>query len=179
MTYEIFFIGIEKGEEMREEGIEVWLPVKDFDNYEVSSKGRVRNSKTGRILKTQINDRGYEHLSLRKDKKQVEQRVHRLVAETFYYGDHDDLDVNHIDGNKRNNFIGNLEFCTRQENIRHAFDNGLKKPSRMKSIKVIETGEIFDSIRECGRALGCNQSDICKCLNGKATHCQGYHFELL
>lgn len=54
---------------MREEGIEVWLPAKGFDNYEVSSKGRVRNVKTGRILKTQINDRGYEHLSLRKDKK--------------------------------------------------------------------------------------------------------------
>ena len=157
--------------------------IEDSFCYYVSCNGNIyKKDKHCKFLKKKLNyhKNGYLYtMYINKSGKIITRRVHRLVADTFYDGDHDDLDVNHIDGNKRNNFIGNLEFCTRQENIRHAFDNGLKKPSRMKSIKVIETGEIFNSIRECGRALGCNQSDICKCLNGKATHCQGYHFELL
>ena len=52
--------------------------------------------------------------------------IHRLVADSFFDGDHKRLDVNHIDGNKANNNLTNLEWCTRQENIKHAFINGLK-----------------------------------------------------
>jgi hypothetical protein len=159
--------------------METWIQSKEFNSYEASSEGRIRNSKTGRIMKTSINKRGYEQVCLRKDKQQHVVRVHRIIADAFYDGGHADLDVNHKDGNKLNNRSDNLEFCTRQANIRHAFDNGLKTPSRQKKVRVVETGNVYDSIRACGRDIGCNQSDICKCLNGKSPHVKGFHFEYM
>ena len=157
--------------------MKVWVPAKDLPTYEVSNEGDVRNVKTGRIIKQHINGRGYPSLALRKDKQQITKVTHRLIADSFFDGDHEGLDVNHRDGNKTNNYISNLEWCTRKENIQHAFAIGLKKPSRQIRVRVVETGEIFESIRECGRALGVNQSDICRCLNGKSYTCGGYHYE--
>lgn len=154
-----------------------WISAKSFPQYEVSSNGDVRNKKTGRILKQQTGSHGYRTLTLRNDNKQISVRAHRLIADSFYDGDHEGLDVNHIDGNKLNNSISNLEFCTRKENIRHAFDNGLKHNTRKIRIRVIETGEIFDSIRECQLATGFDRSAICKCLAGKQNNYKGYHFE--
>ena len=156
----------------------VWIPVKDFPGYQVSNDGLIRNSKTGRILKTQIDIHGYRVLTLRRDKQQISVAVHRIVASSFYDGNHTGLDVNHIDGNKLNNHIRNLEYCTRQENIRHAFRTGLKVPSRRMKIRVIETGEVYESIRDCQRKTGFDQSSISKCLSGKQDSYRGkYHFE--
>lgn len=157
--------------------MERWLPIKNYDNYEVSDSGLIRNSKTGRILKTNPNSNGYLTASLYKNHKPASKKIHRLVADTFYDGDNEGLDVNHIDGNKLNNTLSNLEFCTRKENVQHAFQTGLKKPSRQIPIRVVETGEVYDSIRECGRAIGCDQSIICQCLSGRQKSCNGYHFE--
>lgn len=61
--------------------------------------------------------------------------MHRIVAKTFYDADTTRMDVNHIDGDKSNNSLGNLEWCTRKENIRHAFINGLKYPSVVKVVR--------------------------------------------
>lgn len=157
--------------------MEFWLTIKDFPDYEASNLGRIRNAKTGRIMRTNVNSSGYETVCLRKNKTQYTKRVHRLIADTFFDGNHDCLDINHIDGDKLNNHISNLEVCTRSENIRHAFEHGLKTPSRQIKVRVIETGKIYNSIRDCGRDLRCNQSDICKCLKGVHDHVQGYHFE--
>ncbi len=159
--------------------MEIWLPIEGFDNYEVSSNGRIRNVKTGRILKPIINSHGYCQVFLRRDNKQHQRAVHRLVADAFYDGVHSGLDVNHDDGNKTNNFVGNLEWCTRSENILHAFRTGLKEPSHRKRIRIIETGEVYNSIRECARAIRGDSSAIRRCLQGKENSCRGYHFELL
>lgn len=154
-----------------------WRVVKEIPIYEASENGDIRNSKTGRILKTNVNQKGYMQVCLRKDKRQVTRSVHRLIADAFYDGEHSTLDVNHKDGIKHNNHISNLEFCTRKENIRHAFDTGLKKPSRQKKVRVVETDVIYESIRECARQIGVDQSIICQCLNGKMRSGNGYHFE--
>lgn len=156
--------------------MERWKSVDDFPTYEVSDEGRIRNVKTGRVLKKTRTSKGYEQVSLRKDKQQHVLRVHRLIADTFY-GEHDDLDVNHIDGDKLNNKLSNLEFCTRKENINHAFRTGLKQPSRMKKVRVIETGVVYNSIRECARQIGVDQSMICQCLTGRQKTTHGYSFE--
>ena len=157
--------------------MEVWIKAKGFPSYEVSNTGQIRNAKTGRILKQYKNQRGYMITCLHENGVQHARRVHRLIADAFFDGDHDGLDVNHIDGRKTNNHISNLEFCTRKQNIAHAFETGLKKPSRQIKIRVVETGEVYESIRECGRSIGCDQSIICACLNGKQKSCNGYHFE--
>lgn len=102
---------------------EIWKSVKGHDGYEVSTLGEVRNKKTGRILRQSLNRKdGYLRVGL--DGKHC--YVHRLVADAFYDGDHECMDVNHIDGNKYNNELPNLEWNTRKENIDHAFAYGLK-----------------------------------------------------
>lgn len=163
--------------------MEIWLPIEDYPNYEVSSEGRVRNIKAGKILKQQINHNGYNCLTLRKDKVQYNARVHRLVADAFYDGDHRDLDVNHIDGNKTNNFIGNLEWCTRKENVQHAFHKGLRVSNdfgkgRIK-IRDISTGRVYDSINECARVLGFDKWYIRECLSGHRDSYLGHSFEVV
>ena len=111
---------------------EFWKEVRDHPNYEVSNTGQVRNRRTGRVLRQSLNrPDGYMRVGL--DKKHY--YVHRLVADTFYDGDHDNMDVNHIDGNKLNNELPNLEWLSRKENVEHAFINGLKYPMAVKVVR--------------------------------------------
>lgn len=164
---------------------EEWRVVARYPRYEVSNYGRIRNIKTGRILKQFPNEKGYMTLTLSIGIKDVQfsVRVHRIVAEAFcknpYDCDIEELDVNHDDGDKTNNRVYNLYWATRKENIRHAFDTGLKVSGRSRRIRVIETGEEFYSARECARRIGkeSDQTSISRYLAGKAGHVKGYHFE--
>lgn len=158
--------------------MEEWRPCKESRIYEASSNGQIRNRRTGRILKTQITSHGYETVQLNYDGDAHTHRVHRLVANAFYDEYDEKLDVNHIDGNKLNNNIENLEICTRQNNIRHAFRTGLKNSNHRKcQVRVIETDEIFDSITECANYLGVDKSSVACCLRGKSKTCKRYHLE--
>lgn len=100
--------------------MERYKQIDEFPGYEVSNLGNVRNRKTGRILKPRLNKKdGYGRVALNgKDRY-----VHRLVAGTFMDGDHDGFEVNHIDGNKWNNNLANLEWCNRKDNLGHAVEN--------------------------------------------------------
>ena len=127
---------------------EYWLDVKDVDGYEVSNYGRIRIKNNGRIVKPYIN-RGYERVNMGNKRNYV----HRVVADAFFDhngGEH--TQVNHIDGNKTNNNLTNLEWCTPQENIQHAFRTGLKYPSRATIVR-------------CKFCIHRGEFDICK---GKA-----------
>lgn len=100
-----------------------WCP----NTYEISNFGRVRNKKTYFIRKNWINTKGYEHITLTKEStgKSYRQSIHILVAEAFIPNPENKLEVNHIDGNKLNNRVDNLERCTRIENMNHARSTGL------------------------------------------------------
>lgn len=159
--------------------MERWVSINNAPDYEVSDKGRIRNSKTGRIIKTRVNKRGYENVCLHNNGNRITTRVHRIVAENFYDGNHDGYDVNHIDGNKVNNSVDNLEWCTRKENIAHAYRTGLKKEPDKVKVRVVETGEEYDSLVACSRAIGGDRCQIHRCLLGKERTCKGFHFELI
>jgi hypothetical protein len=161
---------------------ELWIDIDGYPNYIISSNGRVKNKSTGRILKPRPATNGYLRVCLYdKDGQRRDLLIHRLGANAFYDGDHDGLDVNHIDGQKDNNFIGNLEWATRSENLKHAYRTKLRDSphNRCKAIKIVETGEIFKSVRECARYLGVSHSNISLCLNGFQKTCRGYHFETI
>lgn len=112
---------------------EIWKPINGF-NYEISNKGNIRNSQ-GKILKTFIQNRGY--VCIRLAPKAVHKTIHRLVAEHFIPNPNNLPCVNHIDGNKQNNSVENLEWCTVSGNILHARKTGLNpynKPTLGKKL---------------------------------------------
>ena len=105
----------------------MWAKVNN--NYEVSDTGQIRNAKTGRVLKQFVGKDGYLRTQIA-GKTVV---VHRLVACMFLRTETGKEFVNHIDGNKQNNHASNLEWCTRSENMKHAYSHGLKSASGTKN----------------------------------------------
>ena len=94
-------------------------------NYLVSESGDVFNLKTGKKIKNQDNGKGYRKITLTINGKPVQKYVHRMVAECYLLNK--SIQVNHKDGNKSNNCVSNLEWCTNSQNQIHAHANGLKK----------------------------------------------------
>ena len=157
---------------------ETWRPIDDFSNYEVSDLGRVRSNITGKIL-SQKNNRGYDRVRMYKDGVASDKCVHRLVGKAFLDNPLNKKEINHLDGDKRNNRVENLEWCTRSENLSHAFANGLKRPSGglpKRRLEVVETGMTYDSAYECARHMNLDQCHINQCLSGKRKTHNNYHF---
>lgn len=168
--------------------MEKWRQIDGHPKHEVSDLGNIRNKKTGRIMKQFVNSRGYKVLMI----DGAAERVHRLVAKAFIPTEDYSLDVNHIDGNKTNNTIKNLEWCTRSDNIRHAFKNGLSqsnlndssrrlgnnvmKEKTSRAVEVIETGVTYPSIKECAKEIGGFRVSISNCCHGKSKTHRGLHF---
>lgn len=158
--------------------MEIWKPLRNFPSYNGSSEGRIMNIRTQRILKTFINEKGYEKVCLRKNNQQYTVGVAKIIAETFL-GEHPGMNVRHKDLDRSNNRIDNLEWCTRSELISEAFERGSKLPARTTRVRVVETGLIFNSIAECARAIGCDRSSISKCLAGRVSNVKGWQFEVV
>ena len=146
---------------------EQWRPVVGYEGlYEVSSYGNVRSIKRDIILKPRDNG-VYLRVNLYKNGKLKGCSVHRLVAEAFIPNPENLETVNHIDEDKTNNHVYNLEWMTRKENVRH---------SKCKKVLCIETGEVYDSMTEAVENTGIAQSSISTCCNGKLKHAGGFHW---
>lgn len=111
------------------------VPIKDYENYFIYDNGDVFNSDTGKMLKGSIGENGYKYYRLSKDGKKKMFYAHRLVAEAFL----ENLDnlpvVNHIDGDKLNNNVQNLEWTSYSENTQ-AWHNQKKKKNRNSKIYI-------------------------------------------
>ena len=103
--------------------IEEWKQIPNLP-YEISSLGKIRNLQ-GKVLKTYIQNSGYEQIKINYQGLHIHKSIHRLVAEAFIPNPLNKEYVNHIDGNKLNNTVDNLEWCTNSENILHARKTGL------------------------------------------------------
>lgn len=131
---------------------EVWKDIKGWEGkYQISNLGNVKSvyrtvnymfkgkEKTRRIyeriLKKAINKFGYEYVNLTDNYKAKKLKVHRLVAEAFIPNPLNKRTVNHIDGNKLNNCVDNLEWATYIENQHHAIEKGLWKPELLRKPK--------------------------------------------
>lgn len=135
---------------------EIWKPVKDFEElYEVSNLGRVRSLRRNIIMKTRIRDDGYVACTLSNERKVQGKLVHRLVAEAFIPNHKNKPEVNHIDGNKENNNVKNLQWVTPSENQMHSIMIGLRKGSQLKDGGcVLLTKDINEKIISISSSMG-------------------------
>lgn len=159
---------------------EIWKPVKGYEGiYEVSNIGNVRsldrsvikyNALTkrdnilhikGQIMKPSINKYGYYYLSLSKDGNRKSHLVHRLVAEAFIDNPNNLPQVNHIDENKLNNNVDNLEFITLEDNVKYSLNQEIYKMDLDGNII-----EKYASINEAGRQNNIFYQNIWKCIRG-------------
>lgn len=96
--------------------------IPDFPNYTICDKGTVK----GTAIKAQtLGKNGYRYVTLYHKNQGKKLYIHRLLAELYIPNPENKRTVNHIDGNKQNNCLTNLEWATDGENIKHAYDNGL------------------------------------------------------
>ena len=135
---------------------------KDIADYEVSDLGRVRNKKTKRILRLGKDSGGYVQVNLYNDGERKSIKIHRLVASTFIPNPLNLPQINHIDENKTNNNVENLEWCSAQYNI----DYSQSKPVNQYSLDGIYIAT-YKSIKEASKQTGINQGDISCCCRGK------------
>lgn len=106
---------------------EVWVVLEDWPDYQISNYGRVYSNRRNRILKTNLGRDGYYRVNLSNVDGWKNISIHRLVALMFVSGYFDGAIVNHIDGDKTNNVVTNLEWVTHKENVNHAYSMGLNK----------------------------------------------------
>jgi len=166
--------------------MEVWKDIKGYEGYyQVSTEGRVRSLDRvvesnykgnvykkrckGRVLS--IHDcRGYNIVSLGKGSKK---RLCRIVAMTFIDNPMGKPCVNHKDGNKRNDSVGNLEWVTYSENMIHAYENNLTPPppiSHAISVLCTKSGKEFSTILEAAKYIGISASQLSRKLRGIYTN---------
>ena len=147
--------------------MEEWKWIEGYENlYQISTEGRVKSfkKKDPKILTPKRDGKGYYLMvCLSKDGNKKYCLIHRLVAQAFIPNFNNKEQVNHIDGNKKNNKVSNLEWNTPSENINHALDNGLNQ-SRTPVLQLdLISGEIvsrYKSITDASLRTGINASTI-------------------
>lgn len=171
---------------------EIWKTIEGYPNYMVSNLGRVKSCKrtimrnnghpqtiNEKILKS-CNDggSGYLRVNLYKEGKEKKYYIHRLVAQAFLDNPNNLSQVNHIDEDKTNNCVENLEYCDVSYNINYGTRN--ERVSKTKSIPILQfTREMefikrWESATQVERELGIDQGNICMCCKGKIKTCGGY-----
>ena len=160
-----------------------WKQIDGF-NYLVSNTGQIFSNHTNRILKYHISKNGYVYVVLSKDGHFTTKRVHRLVAESFIPNPNNLPQVNHIDGNKSNNAVCNLEWVTAKENAAHfwsVLDNAEHRQHRIdgqhnaknhrkstaKKVVRLTDNKVYNSIHDAAIENGTSTSLISQVCKGK------------
>lgn len=148
-----------------------WAIIEGYEQYAVSTEGCVKCLSSGKTLKPQLTSKGYHVVRLYNDNGNKLLKVHRLVANAFIENPNNLPQVNHIDENKINNCVCNLEWCDNKYNTTY----GSTKQKISHKVRCLETGDVYESIREAIKRT--NICGIGKCLKGKQKTSGGYHWE--
>ena len=140
--------------------MEVWKKIEGFENYEVSNYGNVKGLKIKtnfgssfkiypeRIINPWKDKKGYLYIDISYFPNKKRFLLHRLVAIHFINNKENKPQINHKDGNKSNNCVENLEWCTAKENLKHAVDTGLNKKEGVDNYKSKFSKEDIINIRK-------------------------------
>ncbi|AIW03342.1 HNH homing endonuclease [Bacillus phage Mater] len=150
-------------------------------NYEMNELGQLRNSKTGRILKPKISNKGYVVYGISLEGKYKDVSAHRAVATLFVDNPEGKPVVNHKDGNKQNNCYTNLEWATNSENTVHAVQEGMLTNDHCKIAvyQIDNKGNVintYPSVRAAARAVNGYSSKISNCCTGKQVTHKGFRW---
>lgn len=162
--------------------------IHNFENYSITMAGQVINNTTGKRKKPSDNHsgKGYLYVDLYSNGKRKRFYVHRLVAEAYIPNPENKPYINHKDGNPKNNFVENLEWCTPLENVEHASKilgvvQHYKKANvkRQRAVKQIDVATqkvvaVYASMGEAERKTGIKSAYICQICKGKFNQCFGY-----
>lgn len=160
----------------------MWKKIIDKDvatDYSVSDSGEVRKDTNNYMMKPYI-QHGYAHVTLQINKKPKRFNIHRLVAIAFIPNPENKPYVNHIDGNKSNNHVENLEWVTAAENTQHAVRTGLKQPTRER--EVVQFGldgkrlYEYKSLAEAARITGSLEEKISMCCQQQRSQHNGFQW---
>lgn len=168
---------------------EIWRPVQGYEgSYEVSNLGKVRSldrvihyqdgstrNRKGKVLKPCVDISGYAIVYLAHRGHQSAKFVHRLVANCFLLNADSTLEVNHKDGNKSNNCVENLEWCTHRENILHAFQTGLHSKPSIDYMKVISKKGARASAAKSSIPVICETDGLAFVSQNSADRYYGYY----
>lgn len=169
--------------------MEVWKDIQGYEGlYQVSDQGRIKSLpkkagfgygyiQTERILKPQDAGWGYLKVTLYKDGKYKQRKIHRLVLETFDPVDGmTELDVNHDDENKLNNKLENLRWATPSENINWGTRNARVSKGNSKPVYCIELDRTFCNLTTACIETGTRLGTLSSHLKGKYKTAGGYHW---
>ena len=161
-------------------------PIQDCPGFFVSPEGYIISNmgKTPIVRKPSINNYGYKQITIGVDGATKTIQIHRVVATEFIPNPDGCCIVNHVDGDKQNNNVSNLEWVSQKENIQHAHRTGLvdvSKWAKMVRATDITTGktETFISGAECARSLGCSLSNIGKAIRDNRLCMKRYTIEFV
>lgn len=143
------------------------VKIKNYENYTINQLGQVYNEKTQKLLKNTKNTCGYHVIGLYNDNGYKLHYIHRLLAEAFLPNINDYKYINHKNGNKSDNRLENLEWCTHSMNMQHSWDNGLsdnvRKSNIIRQSKIVldtQTGIFYESAKEAAKLLGINSNTL-------------------
>lgn len=158
--------------------------------YKIDISGNVYSLITNKKLKTQISNSGYLCINLKKNGGQKNHFIHRLIMQTFATQPTGKDCINHIDGDKLNNSLSNLEWCDRSHNAQHAYTAGLRLPTKQPRLSASKlskrvrqltvTGSTictWNCITEAEIATGTHHQDISKVCRGKRQTANGYKWK--
>lgn len=153
--------------------------IENYTDYLITEDGQVFSTKRKCYLKPSPNEKGYLQLVLCKEGIYKTFRIHRLVAENFIPNPENKPQVNHIDGDKSNNHISNLEWATASENVLHSYRKLAHKGGFIKNSKAVacSNGKVYDSIKEAAMILGLFRNSISSVCKGKFSQTGGYKFK--
>jgi len=151
--------------------MEIWKDIPDYEGlYQASNLGNIKSLKKNIILRQNGDNYGYMQVILYNGETRKTGKVHRLVGKAFIENPENKPQINHKDGNKKNNHVSNLEWLTNRENKKHAIDTGLTvmspktREAQIASIgKVIldtATGIYYEKVKDAASIYGVNPSTI-------------------